>query len=323
MLFIPFKVDLALHRFPLLTMLVCIACIVIFMQQQANFAAIEQSVVYYCNSQAEDSHLGLVLEKVHGERSLGACANIIYSLFTSKQRDKDLDTLADEAERIEAFPADYSRQFIREKLSATYAGFEKQNTAHDLTQKLMYAPDSFKITNMISAAFAHGSWSHVIGNLFFFFAFAAAIELALGLVAYSLIFVSLAIATHLAYSLSLLNVPDALPTLGLSGVVMGMIGLFAFLMPTVKIRCLWWFIFFFRILRVPAWILAAWYVGWDIYDLNHSANQSNINFVAHVSGAAIGFVLGFAFFRQRKAEIRAELMEHSETREYSRVLNKS
>jgi len=77
-----------------------------------------------------------------------------------------------------------------------------------------------------------------------------------------------------------------------------------------------------RILRIPAWMLAAWYVGWDIYDLNHSANQSNINFIAHVSGAGTGFVLGLFFFRRRRTEIHREIAKHKDSKEFSTAFNK-
>jgi membrane associated rhomboid family serine protease len=322
MLFIPYKVDLDLHRIPLLTILISIACIAIFMQQQASYVAIEKSVVSFCKSQSTDSRFALVVEKVQGERSIGACAQLLYGIFKSKEPTKQIEALADDADKIDAFPADYSRQYILENLTQKYALFTEKNQAQDLTDKLMYAPDSFNVINMLTAALAHGSWSHLIGNLFFFIAFAAAIELALGFVAYTLVFLTLAIGTHLAYSISLLGVANALPTLGLSGVVMGMIGLFAYLMPTVRIRCFLWFIIFVRILRIPAWILALWYVGWDIYDLNHSSNQSNINFVAHVSGAGIGFLLGLFFFRRRRAEIQREIAEHREAKAFSTAFNK-
>lgn len=310
MLFIPFKVDLNLHRIPVLTMLISIACIIIFTQQQSSYTAIEKSVVSFCKSQSTDSRFGLVLEKVQGERSLGACAELIYGIFKSHDQKEAIAALADAADKIDAFPADYSHQYIKEKLSEKYTLFATNNHAHDLTDKLMYVPDSFDIKNMFTAAFAHGSWSHLFGNLFFFFAFAAAVELALGLAAYTIVFCTLAVGTHLAYSFSLLGVPDALPTLGLSGVVMGMIGIFAYLMPRVRIRCFLWFIVFVRIFRIPAWILALWYVGWDIYDLTHSATQSHINFVAHISGACIGFMLGLFFFCRRRAEIQQEIARH-------------
>lgn len=322
MLFIPFKVDLDLHRFPALTIIISIACIFIFSQQQTNVKDIEKSVVSFCKKQSTDSTFALVLEKVQGERSIGACAQLFYALFSSDDAKNEIDLLADDADKIDAFPADYSRQYIKENLTQKYRLFKNTNRTQDLTRELMYAPDSFNIKNMITAVFAHGSWSHVVGNLFFFLAFAASVEVALGFLAYTLVFISLAVGTQLAYSFSLFGVADALPTLGLSGVVMGMIGLFAYLMPTVKIRCFMWFIIFVRILRVPAWILAAWYIGWDIYDLNHADNQSNINFVAHVSGAGIGFLLGLLFFRRRKAEIAQEIAEHHSNKAFSSVLKR-
>ncbi|MBL1275975.1 MAG: rhomboid family intramembrane serine protease [Ectothiorhodospiraceae bacterium] len=310
MLFIPFKVDINLRSFPFLTILISIACIVIYFQQVASNKALEKSLVSFCHGQSTDSTFALVLEKIQGERSLSACAELIYTIFSSADAKQEIAAFTDKADRIDAFPADYSRRYINENLSEKYAVFEKFNRVRNLTALLMYSPDSYNVKNMITAAFAHGSWSHVFGNLFFFFAFAAAVELALGFFTFILVFLALAIGTHFAYSFSLFGVADAIPTLGLSGVVMGMMGMFAYLMPTVKIRCFWWFIIFVRIFRIPAWLLAGWYIGWDIYNLNHSDSQSNINFVAHISGAGIGFFMGLIFFRKRKAEIKRDIVAH-------------
>ena len=322
MFFLPFKVDLELHRFPVITTLICLACIAIYMQQESSFQAFTNSIVSYCKSQADDSRFELVIQKASREDGPQGCPEIIYTLNSSETPEKDIQELSEKSAKIEAFPADYSRQYVQEKLQEKFKQFQANHAVEDLTEKLIYKPESYNVKNMITAAFAHGSWSHIIGNLFFFFAFAASVEIALGFGAYALVFLTLAIGTHLSYSLSLLNVTDPMPTLGLSGVVMGMIGLFAFLMPTVKIRCVWWFLFIFRIVAIPAWILAAWYIGWDIYNLNHSDEQSNINFIAHVSGAIIGFLLGLIFFRQRKTEIKQELITHRETKNLGRAITK-
>jgi membrane associated rhomboid family serine protease len=168
---------------------------------------------------------------------------------------------------------------------------------------------------MITAAFAHGSWDHLLGNLFFFFAFAASVEMILGMLSYVLIFATLAVGTHLSYSLAMMNVNDALPTLGLSGVVMGMIGVFVYLMPKINIRCFFWFFVIFRIVKAPAWLLAAWYVSWDIYALYFSEDQSAINFIAHLSGATIGFGLGLIFLVERKEKLQIEMRQHQEAEE--------
>ena len=282
-----------------------------FQQQKASVIDVRDSVVSFCKKQSTDKTFGLALEKTQGERSLGACVRMFYTFFYSKDIDKDIQGYVDNADKIDAFPIKYSRQYIKDSLTQKYQLFKSTNRARDLTNELKYVPETYSVKNMITAAFAHGSWSHVLGNLFFFFAFAAAIEVALGFLAFSALFIALAIGTHLTYSLTLIGVADPLPTLGLSGVVAGMIGLCAYLMPTVKIRCFLWFIIIFRVLRIPAWILATWYIGWDIYNLNHSDHHSNINFVAHVSGAVIGFLLGLLLFRKRRVEIQAELKAHA------------
>ena len=110
--------------------------------------------------------------------------------------------------------------------------------------------------------------------------------------------------TSLAYSYVMAGVDGALPTVGLSGVVMAALVALAIMMPSVKIRCFFWFIVIFRIFRIPALFLAIWYIGWDIYEMNQLGNKSYINYVAHISGAMIGagFGLYYLLFRKKQLE---------------------
>ncbi|NKC11275.1 MAG: hypothetical protein GKR94_03420 [Gammaproteobacteria bacterium] len=68
----------------------------------------------------------------------------------------------------------------------------------------------------------------------FFFAFAATVEIILGAWRYILVFLALAIGTHVTYS----PTGDTVPTLSLYGVVMGVMGLYAWFLPTSGIRLL-------------------------------------------------------------------------------------
>ena len=95
-----------------------------------------------------------------------------------------------------------------------------------------------------------------------------------------------------------------MPTVGLSGVVYGVMGLFAFFLPTVRIRCFGWFVVFFKRFSVPAWTLVGGFVGLDVYRL-FSEDSSTINFAAHVGGAAFGYLIGVAFLRKKRREVRA------------------
>jgi len=321
MLFFPFRVDLNFNRIPLLTILICLVSLFVFIKQEASFDEMQRASKEYCQ-QEHERMFWLVIEKVYGERDVEACANIFYHIHSYKYPEKRIDELVEQADKFDSRTEVSSRIIIRGMLEEKYREFRLSGVNKDLTASLMYEPHSYNLLNMITAAFAHGSWDHLLGNLFFFFAFAASIEMILGLLSYSLIFVSLAIGTHLTYSLAMVNVNEALPTLGLSGVVMGMIGVFVFLMPKINIRCFLWFFVIFRVVKIPAWVLATWYVGWDVYALYVSEGQSAINFIAHISGATIGFGLGLIFLVERKEEIRKE-MEAYQREEDMRIQTES
>ena len=311
MLFFPFRVDLNFNRIPLLTILVCVVCLFVFIKQESSTTEMQKAAKEYCQKDHERM-FWLVIEKVYGERDTEACRDVFYHIHSYKYPERMIDDLVDQADSFNSRTEVSSRVIIRGMLEEKYREFRLSGVKSDLTTQLMYEPHSYNLINMITGAFAHGSWDHLLGNLFFFFAFAASIEMILGMLRYVFIFGSLAVGTHLSYSLAMMNVNEALPTLGLSGVVMGMIGVFVYLMPKMNIRCFLWFFVIFRIVKAPAWLLAAWYVSWDIYALYFSEDQSAINFIAHVSGATMGFALGLIFLVERKEKLEEEMLVFQE-----------
>ncbi|MFT5658034.1 MAG: membrane associated rhomboid family serine protease [Gammaproteobacteria bacterium] len=183
-----------------------------------------------------------------------------------------------------------------------------------ITASLWYEPASWNPIHMITASFAHGGWLHLVGNLVFFLAFAPALEALIGNKKHYLwlmLFVSIVVG--ISYSVSILiGASEPLPTLGLSGVVMGMIGLSAFLMPKAKIRVIWWYIVFWKIFYVPAWIVAAVYIGLDSWKIFSADDYHGVNLVAHVGGGIAGYVFGFLWLKERKEETQEELADEIE-----------
>lgn len=305
MFFIPFKVDLNINRFPIFTILVSVLCIIIYLLQVSSMDNARIKIGTFCDTQNERS-FNIAIEKIYGDKSKEGCVQVFMAILRSNDREADINHMVKEADDFKSFSKEYGKQFLRDQLDTKLVAFDRLKLS-DLTSDLEYRPKSFNVINMITAAFAHGDWMHLIGNLFFFFAFAASVEMLLGSLKFFSLILILAMGTHISYSISVIGMAEPLPTIGLSGVVMGMIGIFAYLMPRIKILCFVWFIFFYKVIRVPAWILAAWYIGWDVHDLFDANNSSNINIVAHVSGAVIGFILSVIFLKQRKAEIHVEM----------------
>lgn len=303
-MFIPYRVDVEHDNLPWITLAVCALCVFIYFKQSASDDLLLPAARDYCARQDHPRRFWLTLEKVTGTRERGQCAELLQILHGSGRAEAIIPMLAEQAQAWDTMSAKQSRNYTTKALTRLEEDFAK-SVPPTLTSRLVFDPGKSDISRMFSAALAHGSIDHLLGNLFFFVAFAVLVETVVGPVYYILLLLELAFGTHLAYAVSQVAQHSAVPTLGLSGVVSGMIGLFAYLAPTMRIRCFAFFIVFWRTFAVPAWILAAWFVGWDVFNLLNDKGASNVNFVAHVSGAALGYLTGVACFHSERERIRA------------------
>ena len=297
-MFFPIKADLDLQKIPIVSILICLLCVGVFLAQQSSHKEMASEITNFCNKN-QDLSFKLALDSMYGKSGDYSCETLLYSFFEKGDPQKKINGLIKNSKQLSGFSKADSKSYVKNIIDEKIFHFELLKIS-DLTTEMLYYPESYDLGDMFRSSIAHADWSHLIGNLIFFFAFAATVELMLGFGQYFLLLALLAIGTGLSYSLVSIGNPEALPTLGLSGVVMGMIGVFAYLMPRVNIKCFIWIIIFVRFIRIPAWILAGWYIGWDIYGVFSSSETSNINFVAHLSGAFIGALFGLVFLRKEK-----------------------
>jgi len=303
-MFIPYRVDVEHDNLPWITLAICALCIFVYVKQSTSEDSLLPAARDYCARKDHPRQFWLTLEKVTGTRERGTCAELLQVLHGSGRAEAIIPMLAEQAQPWDTMSAKRSRSYTAKALTRLEEDFA-QTVPPTLTSRLVFDPASSNITHMFSAAIAHADVEHLLGNLFFFIAFAVLVETVVGPVYYILLLLELAFGTHLAYAVSQVAQHSSIPTLGLSGVVSGMIGLFAYLAPTMRIRCFAFFIVFWRTFAVPAWILAAWFVGWDVFNLVHDKGASNVNFVAHVSGAVVGYLTGVACFHSERERIRA------------------
>jgi membrane associated rhomboid family serine protease len=173
---------------------------------------------------------------------------------------------------------------------------------------LMYFPDTWNPVTMLTASVAHADWEHIIFNLIFFYAFSPMLEMAIASSKrYVLTLLAIAFVTHISYSIFSLITGEYIPTLGLSGVLMGVIGLSAYLIPRARVQTFVWVLTYVRNTLIPAWILAAWFIGWDIWDMYNYGLSAGVNFISHISGGFAGYLIGYFYFREHKKDIREEV----------------
>jgi membrane associated rhomboid family serine protease len=142
-----------------------------------------------------------------------------------------------------------------------------------------------------TSLFLHGSWMHVIGNMWFLYIFGDNVEDYLGHFKYLVFYLLtgvLAMATHMA-----MNLHSAAPALGASGAIAGVLGAYFVLYPRARVLT-WFFVF---VLWVPAWIiLGYWFVlnflsGTATSLAVHHQNMGGVAFWAHVGGFVSGALL--------------------------------
>lgn len=303
MFFFPYRLDANTSRWPVLTLLICILCALIYWQQYSVDRQYVQTLKKFCLEDLSKRELAW-LNRVPTKRRGNKCGFLLESIRETGDAQAEIERLAALTPPIKLFTSSQQNlEHIETQLIDIYRKFESA-VPEPLTRDLVYDPQDLNVIKMFTATFSHGSLLHLAGNLLFFYIFAAAVEMALGSLVLLGFVVCTTIGTSLAYSYSTAGVEGALPTLGLSGVVMAAVAALGVMMPAVRIRCFFWFFVFFRVFRVPALVLAAWYVGWDIYEINRLGDNSYVNYVAHLSGAAMGAMLGawYLLFRRELLE---------------------
>jgi membrane associated rhomboid family serine protease len=300
-MFVPVKADFNLPRFPWLTALVCVVCLGIFLKQVEDWKEFERAVLAFCN--AERSDIAEMIFREISDNSPDACIQVMYGIAMSDDSQATIDEMISEMRPLKSFSVEDSKYYVSDMLNEELRNYHIRVPDHP-DQGLAYYTDTWNPLTMIASAFAHGSWSHIIFNLFFFVAFAATIEVLIGPIAYIGLFLVISLFTGAFSSVSALASGMHFSTLGLSGVVMGMMGLFAYLLPKGKIRCYYWFIIFFGSVAIPAWALALWYIGGDIYTLFASDDHGVVNVMAHVTGGIAGYLFGIVFLQKIRRETR-------------------
>jgi membrane associated rhomboid family serine protease len=154
---------------------------------------------------------------------------------------------------------------------------------------LAFRPEEYAIVpdtaTLLTYAFLHGDFWHLLGNMLFLFVFGDNVEDSLGHVRYLIFFCLCAVGAGLAFYLS---VPDSeAPLIGASGAVAGVVAAYLILHPNAKI----WVLILARLpLRISAlWLLGFWFLL-QIYGIV-TAGESEIAYWAHIGGFVTGALL--------------------------------
>ena len=156
---------------------------------------------------------------------------------------------------------------------------------------------------VLTSMFLHGSFFHVLGNMWMLWIFGDNIEDYLGHFAYLVFYLLCGVAASLTHIM--FNANSHVPSVGASGAIAGVMGAYFILYPRAHV--LIWFppIFIFPI---PAWLMLGYwgvsqFLSGAATSIAETTQTTGIAFWAHVGGFVVGILL-IKLFPQRKHRYR-------------------
>jgi len=143
---------------------------------------------------------------------------------------------------------------------------------------------------LLTSMFLHGSWLHLIGNMWFLWLFGNNIEDSMG----HLRFLVFYLLTGLAGAgVHVFTAPGSfIPTVGASGAISGVMGGYLLLYPRIRIQTLFVLFIFIRIIAIPAWlVLGEWFALQLLSGWSKPTEGGGVAFWAHIGGFVAGLLL--------------------------------
>jgi membrane associated rhomboid family serine protease len=158
---------------------------------------------------------------------------------------------------------------------------------------------------VLTSMFLHGGWFHLIGNMVFFWVFGNNIEDAMGhgrFVVFYLLCGAAAAATQIAISPS-----SAIPMVGASGAISGVLGAYLLLYPRVRVHTLIFLGVFVTTVALPAYVMLGYWILLQLLGglpALAGMESGGVAFWAHIGGFVAGLVLISLFVKRDNLERR-------------------
>ena len=144
-------------------------------------------------------------------------------------------------------------------------------------------------TTLFTSMFLHGGWMHLGGNMLYLWIFGDNVERSMGAVRFLLFYLVCGLAASAAHIM--FNLGSALPAVGASGAISGVLGGYLLLFPKNRVRVLT----YGRIAQIPAlvvigfWIVLQFVNG--IGSVARTDETAGVAYMAHIGGFVAGIVL--------------------------------
>jgi membrane associated rhomboid family serine protease len=148
--------------------------------------------------------------------------------------------------------------------------------------------------HIFASMFLHGSWLHLIGNMWFLWLFGNNVEDSMGHLRFIVFYLLCGVAAALA---QVAAAPSSIvPMVGASGAIGGVMGAYVLLYPHARVFTLVPIGFFITSFALPAWVMLGYWMLLQIVG-GFGGGEGGVAFWAHVGGFLAGLILIKPFSR--------------------------
>ena len=166
-------------------------------------------------------------------------------------------------------------------------------------------PAQLHALTLLTSMFLHGSWMHVIGNMWYLWIFGDNVEDRVGHGRFIVFYLLCGIAAALGQIV--IDPESTLPTIGASGAIAGVMGAYFVLYPRSRVLTLIPLVIFWEVIEVPAPLLLGFWFLMQLFSagaiaVTSSTGGGGVAFMAHVAGFLCGAGAIFVFRQPERPE---------------------
>ncbi|MBM4440830.1 MAG: rhomboid family intramembrane serine protease [Candidatus Rokubacteria bacterium] len=184
-------------------------------------------------------------------------------------------------------------------IAGEFTGAVRPGTAVPIGEGLACVVQSRQLSDVITSMFMHGGWLHLLGNMWFLYLFGNNVEDSMGRARFILFYLLSGIAAAMLQVF--FDPTSAIPMVGASGAISGVMGGYLVLYPRVKVYTLIPLGFFITTAALPAWTMLIWWLVLQMLGgltTVAGAKGGGVAFWAHIGGFIAGAILVKLFARR-------------------------
>jgi len=280
-------------RPPVITLLlILINCFVFFFLQSGNDQQDEKAERFYFSSELPNLELNRYSDYL--QKKIGSDESQQFKEMIAKRDSSTLTLMESDGKFMRELQAGHIITPQAPEFATWTALRGKYQSMRSFTTRYVYYVDNPSPVNAFTSAFMHGGFDHLFGNMVVLFLVGFLVESVIGKALFTLAYFIAIYASVYMFSLT----AHGGASLGASGAIAGVMGLYTVIFGLRKIDFFYSLGFYFDYVRAPAIILLPLWLGNELYQFL-SEQGAHIAYMAHFGGLLSGAIVG-SLYRWRQ-----------------------